>query len=118
MISSVVIKSNTISISFIKIEVDLTTGKMKTHMANYELNDELRKHVLDKHRVYLPCKIEKDSDEPYGAVLYVPDFWDVESIENYTQALMDELFLIKHNIEGCKNLKQIEQTFMLEVIVL
>jgi hypothetical protein len=45
-------------------------------------------------------------------------FWEDEAIENYTQALLDELYLYKHNLEGCKNLKQIEQSFGLEMLLL
>ena len=121
MIASVVVKNDITSIKFTKITIDLLTGKMKTHEASYNVNDELREHILNKHRVYLPCKIEVDkdmTDVPHIATLYVPIFWDIESISNYTQALMDELFLYKHNINGCKQLKHIEQNFMLEVIVL
>ena len=121
MISSVIVKNDVTLIKFTKITIDLISGKMKTQEANYTVNDELREHVLNKHRVYLPCKIEVDTDVsevPYVATLYVPVFWDSEAISNYTQALMDELFLYRHNIEGFKQLKHIEQNFMLEVIVL
>ena len=121
MISSVVVKKEMQYISFIKIEMDLLTNNMNTKIANYELTDELKDHVLNKHRVYLPCKITTDPDidyMPYMATLYVPYFWDTEMIENYAQALMDEIYLLKNGIKGYKQLKQIEQCFMLEVILL
>ena len=121
MISSVVVTKEMLTIHFTKIEIDLTTGKMKTHLATYEVNEELREHVLKKHRVYLPCKIIVDQDieyVPYKATLYVPVFWEDEAIENYTQALLDELYLYKHKLEGCKNLNQIEQSFGLEMLLL
>ena len=121
MISSVVVTKEMISIHFTKIEIDIVTGKMKTHLATYEINEELREHVLKKHRVYLPCKIIVDQDieyVPYKATLYVPVFWEDEAIENYIQALLDELYLYNNNLEGCKNLKQIEQSFGLEMLLL
>ena len=121
MISSVVVTKDMNMIHFTKIEIDIVTGKMKTHLANFEITEELREHVINKHRVYLPCKIITDQDieyVPYNATLYVPVFWEDEAIENYTQALLDELYLFKHNLPGCKNLKQIEQSFGLEMLLL
>ena len=121
MISSLVVRRETTSIQFTKIEIDITTGKMTTKVASYEINDELREHIMKKHRVYLPCKITVDEDvsnEPFLATLYVPEFWEDESIENYTQALLDELHLYKYNINGCKTIKQIEQSFGLEMLLL
>lgn len=121
MISSVVVTKETVAIHFTKIEIDIVTGKMKTHLANYEINGELRNHVLNKHRVYLPCRINVDQDIeyiPYGATLYVPVFWEDEAIENYTQALLDELYLYNNNLPGRKNLQQIEQSFGLEMLLL
>lgn len=121
MISSIVVRKETLSINFTKIEVDIVSGKISTKLAMYEVNDDLREHVINKHRVYLPCKIELEPDIaniPYSAVLYVPVFWEVESIENYTQALLDELHLYRYNIPGCKTIKQIEQSFSLEMLLL
>jgi hypothetical protein len=121
MISSIVVRKETNAIQFTKIEIDLVTGKVSTKEANYEINDELREHVLKKHRVYLPCKIIMDQDIaniPYGATLYVPSFWEDEAIENYTQALLDELHLFNYHIPGYKTIKQIEQTFGLEMLLL
>lgn len=121
MISSVVVKKDTKHISFTKIEIDIASGKMVTHLANYELIDELKDHVMNKHRVCLPCKIFDDPNVdgmPNKATLYVPVFWETEAIENYTQALLDELYLCINNLSGCKNIKQIEHSFLLETILL
>ena len=121
MISSIVVRKDILSIEFMKIEVDITTGKLTTKLATYEVTDDLREHVMKKHRVYLPCKITLDqevSNIPHHAVMYVPTFWEDNSIENYTQALLDELHLYKYNIPGCKNIKQIEQSFSLELLLL
>ena len=121
MISSIVVRKDILSIEFMKIEVDIITGKLTTKLATYEINDDLREHVMKKHRVYLPCKITLDQEIiniPHHAVMYVPTFWEDGSIENYTQALLDELHLYKYNIPGCKNIKQIEQSFSLELLLL
>lgn len=120
MISSVVVKKEMEYISFIKIEMNLLTNDMNTKIANYELTDELRNHVTEKHRVYLPCNINiaEDTDRLESAILYVPYFWDTEMVENYTQALMDEIYLNRYKMQGCKTIKQIEQSFMLEVVLL
>lgn len=122
MVSSVVVKKEMTHVSFIKIEIDfLSGGKMTTKIANYELSGELKEHIMNKPRVYLPCKIHTDQDMtniPYSATLYVPYFWDSEMIANYAQALMDEIYIYKHQLKGCKNLRQIEQSFMLEVVIL
>lgn len=120
MISSVVVKTGTTELSFTKLEIDLMSGKITMRIAKYEFNEELQEAVNNKHRMYLPCKITTDNDfeVPIVASLYVPIFWDGEAIENYTQALLDELYLFKHTIQGYKTLKQIEQSFMLEMILL
>lgn len=121
MISSIVIKTGTTNLSFTKLEIDLMSGKIIMRVANYGLNEELKELVENKHRLYLPCKITTDPDfdfAPTIATLYVPMFWDGEAIENYTQALLDELYLFKHTIPGYKTIKQIEQSFMLEMILL
>ncbi len=121
MISSVVVTKEMKDIHFTKIEIDIVTGKMTTHLASYEISDDLREHVLNKHRVYLPCRITVDQDIqyiPYNATIYVPVFWEDEAIENYTQALLDELYLYNNKLPGCKNLKQIEQSFGLEMLLL
>ena len=121
MISSIVVKTGTTKISFTKLELDLMTGKIIMRVANYDLNDEIKELVENKHRLYLPCKIKTDPDfdnVPVVATLYVPMFWDGEAIENYTQALLDELYLFKHVVPGYKTLQQIEQSFMLEMILL
>ena len=121
MISSVVVTKEMEAIHFTKIEIDIVSGKMKTHLASYEISDELREHVLNKHRVYLPCRITVDQDienMPYTATLYVPVFWEDEAIENYTQALMDELYLHKNTLNGYKSIEEIENSFVLEVILL
>ena len=94
----------------------------KEHASNvYELKDEMLRHIENKHHVYLPCKIRTDQDFdhlPLAATVCVPIFWDGEAIENYTQALLDEIFLFKQQLPGHKTLQQIEQSFMLEMIVL
>ena len=119
MISSVIVKNDVTSIKFTKITIDLISGKMKTQEANYTVNDELREHVLNKHRVYLPCKINIDPSAPLVATLCVPIFWDDEAIENYVQAMMDELFLYNNHVPGCKlSITDIEKSFMLEMILL
>lgn len=113
MISSVVVKKDTMIVSFTKLEIELDTGKMLMLTAEYEFDEEMKKHVERKHRLFLPCSIDEIS-----AVFYVPDFWDAEAIENYTQALLDELYLLKNNVEGFKTKEQIEESFMLEIILL
>jgi hypothetical protein len=52
------------------------------------------------------------------AVFYVPVEWDGECIENYTQALMDELYLHNNKLSGYKTIEEIENSFVLEVILL
>ena len=121
MISSIVVKKAVTNICFTKLEIDLVTGKMLMRIASYSLEDELLEHIGNNHRVYLPCTISTDpdsEDEPIFATMYIPVFWDGEAMENYTQALVDEIYLYKHQIPGFKNLKQIEQSFMLEMVVL
>ena len=121
MISSIVVKTGTTDLSFTKLEIDIMSGKIIMRVATYGFNGELREQIENKHRLYLPCKIATDQDfdfVPTIATLYVPIFWDGEAIENYTQALLDELYLFKHQIPGYKTLKQIEQSFMLEMILL
>jgi hypothetical protein len=113
VISSIVIKKDTSSISFTKLEIELETGKMIMLTAEYEFNEDMKEHVEKKHRLFLPCSINETH-----AVFYVPDFWDGESIENYTQALLDELYLLRNNMEGCKTKEMIEKSFMLEIILL
>ena len=121
MISSIVLRKDSTDVNFTRIEVDLLSGKMILHEANYELRGEALEHVKNKHRIYLPCKIKTEPEfnqVPLIATICVPMFWDMDVIENYTQALLDELYLFKHNIPGCKTLKEIEDSFMLEVILL
>ena len=119
MISSLVIKDKNLNIEFIKVEVDLASGKMKMFISEYEINGLEKEHVLNKHRVYLPCKINIDPSAPLVATLCVPLFWGDESIENYVQSLMDELFLFNNHIPGCKStIKDIENSFMLEMILI
>jgi hypothetical protein len=121
MISSVVVKKDTTNLNFTKVEVDITTSKLVTHLASYEFVDELRTHIMDKHRICLPCRITTDPNcdfMPCIATLYVPVIWGAEAIENYTQALMDELYLLKNKLPGHKTIKQIEHNFMLEIVVL
>lgn len=121
MISSIVLKKDSTDIEFTKIDVDLLSGKMAIYSASYELKDEMLRHIENKHHVYLPCKIRTDQDFdhlPLAATVCVPIFWDGEAIENYTQALLDEIFLFKQQLPGHKTLQQIEQSFMLEMIVL
>jgi hypothetical protein len=121
MISSVVVKKDTEYLNFIRIEINMNTGKMLYHIANYEFTGDLKEHAMEKHRIYLPCRITTDSEfetEPYVATIYIPEFWDNEAIENYTQALMDELYLFKHQLPGHKTLEQIESSFMLELLIL
>lgn len=119
MISSLVMKDKNLNIEFIKVEVDLSTGKMRMFISEYEINGPEKEHVLNKHRVYLPCKINIDPSAPLVATLCVPIFWDDEAIENYVQAMMDELFLYNKRISGCKHsITDIEKSFMLEMILL
>ena len=121
MISSIVLKKDSTDINFTRVEVDLLSGKMVIHDANYEIKRDMLNHIENKHRVYLPCKIKTDQDfnnVPLVATMCVPIFWDGDAIENYTQALLDEIYLFKHQLPGHKTLQQIEQSFMLEMIVL
>ena len=76
-------------------------------------SEELILQAEKTHSVCLPCRI---TDEV--ASFYVPLTWDNECIENYTQALLDELYLLNNNIEGHKTVKQIEASFMLEMVLL
>lgn len=112
MITSILMKTNP-SINFTKVELDLQSGKMLMKVAKYDLtSEELLIQVEKTHRVCLPCRI---TDE--AASFYVPLAWDSECIENYTQALLDELYLLNNNIEGHKTVKQIEASFMLEMVL-
>lgn len=113
MITSVVVKSNMLDVSFIKVVVGLKTGEMSMKIATYEITDDLKQHIEESHRVCLPCKISEDI-----ANLYVPLFWEDDSIENYIQALMDEMYLVNHEIGGHKTIEQIEESFKLEIILL
>ena len=113
MITSIVVRKNT-NISFTKIEIDLETGKMMMKVAKYNLgSEELQEQIENNHRVCLPCRIKDNI-----ASFYVPTIWDGECIENYTQALMDELYLLQNKLNGHKTIEQIENTFMLEMILL
>ena len=121
MISSMILKKESSEIAFNKIELDVITKQITISEVRYELKGEMLNHVENKHRIFLPCKIKTDRDMEYvplSATLYAPITWNNESIENYIQALSDELFLYQHNITGCKYIKQIENAFMLEIIVL
>lgn len=121
MISSMILKKDSSEIVFNKIELDVVSKQIKIQEVKYELKGEMLKHVENKHRIFLPCKIKTDEDlelRALSATLYVPITWNDESIENYIQALSDELFLYQHNITGCKYIKKIENDFMLEIIVL
>ena len=121
MMSSIILKKDSTDIVFTKIEVNILSGKTTVNDVEYELRGEILNHVENKHRIFLPCKIKTDKDfemVAFTATLYVPVSWHAEIIENYTQALLDELYLYKHGITGCKSIKQIEQSFMLEIIVL
>jgi hypothetical protein len=113
VISSIVIKSDTKDINFIKVIIGLTNGSMDMKIATYEITEELKEHIENKHRVCLPCKVIDGI-----ATMYVPFFWDDESIENYTQALLDELYLNKKGMNGHKSIEQIEESFKLEIILL
>ena len=113
MISSVIVKQLT-SVKFVKVEINTVTGKMVLRRAEYNLTpEEIQLELGTKHRLELPCKIVDNV-----AVFYVPIEWDEECIENYTQALMDELYLYKNKLSGYKELCEIEKSFMLEVIML
>lgn len=113
MITSIVVRKNT-EISFTKIEIDLRNGKMMMKVAKYNLDsDELQEQIEKTHRVCLPCRI-KDS----VASFYIPTIWDGECIENYTQALVDEMYLLNNNLNGHKTIEQIEAGFTLEMILL
>ena len=114
MVSSVIIRKDTKSIGFLKIEVNPVDGSMVMYNANYELNEELMGHVNKKHRVKLPCNIHENN----VITLYVPNFWDEQVIENYVQAVVDEYYMLNHQLEGCKTKEQIEASFVLEVILL
>lgn len=111
MVASIILKKLT-KVQFVKIEINVKTGKMKMKVGKYNLNsDEITN--FNKHRVILPCRIDNDI-----ASFYVPVEWDGDSIENYTQALMDELYLNKNKTDGYKTIEQIEQSFVLEIILL
>ena len=113
MITSMVIDSIK-AISFIKIELDTANGKIIMQKAKYDItSEELYQTIENKHRVCLPCRIDDNI-----ASFYVPMEWDVEAIENYTQALIDELYLLNNNMNGHKNIEQIKNSFMLEIILL
>lgn len=114
MVASVIIKKDTNSIGFYKIELNPYNGEMVIYNANYDLNEELMGHVDKKHRVKLPCTIHENE----VLTLYVPNFWDDRVIENYVQAVVDEYYMMKNNINGCKTKEQIEASFVLEVILL
>lgn len=113
MISSVIVKQLT-SVKFVKVEINTVTGKMVLKRAEYNLTpEEIQLEIGLKHRLSLPCKIVDDV-----AVFYVPVEWDGECIENYTQALMDELYLHNKRLSGYKSIEEIENSFVLEVILL
>ena len=57
VISSIVIKSDTKDINFIKVIIGLTNGSMDMKIATYEITEELKEHIENKHRVCLPCKV-------------------------------------------------------------
>lgn len=113
MVSSVIVKQLT-NIKFVKVEINIITGKLVMKRAEYNLTpEELRKEIGMKHRVILPCRIVDNI-----VVFYVPVEWDEECIENYTQALMDEIYLNKNALPGFKSFEEIEKSFVLEVILL
>lgn len=113
MMSSIIVKQST-NIKFVKVEINTVTGKMVLRRAEYNLTpEEIQLEIGMKHRLELPCKIVDDV-----AVFYVPIEWDEECIENYTQALMDELYLTKNKLTGFKTMEEIEKSFVLEVILL
>lgn len=113
MISSVIVKQLT-NVKFVKVEINTVTGKMVLRRAEYNLTpEEIQIELGMKHRVVFPCKIKDDV-----AVFYVPIEWDEECIENYTQALMDELYLNKNKLSGFKSIEEIEKSFVLEVVLL
>ena len=113
MISSVIVKQIT-SVKFVKVEINTVTGKMILKRAEYNLTpEEIQLEIGLKHRLLLPCKIVDSV-----AVFYVPNEWDEECIENYTQALMDEIYLHNNKMSGCKSIEEIENSFLLEVVLL
>lgn len=113
MISSIIVKKLT-KIQLTKIEINIDTGKMMIKKAKYNMtSDDLVNQMNERHRVVLPCRI-KDN----GASFYVPVEWDVEALENYTQALLDEMYLYKKKLPGYKTIEQIESSFILEIVLL
>ena len=113
MVSSLVVKRMN-EVVFTKIEIELNTGKMVTKTAKYNLDSEqLMEHVNNNHRVILPCRIIDGI-----ATFYVPTAWDDDAIENYTQALLDEMYLLTHELNGYKSIQEIEIGFRLEMILL
>lgn len=118
MMSSMVLKKDSTAVLFTKIEVDIISGKTTLYDIEYELKGDVRNHVENKHRIFLPCNITTDDELELSATLYVPTSWNGETIETYIQALLDELYLLKHGITGYKTRSQIEQSFMLEIIVI
>lgn len=112
MVASIVLKKST-KIGFLKIELNTRTGKLKMKAASYNMNSDEAKLFANKRRVVLPCMIVDDI-----ATFYIPIEWDGDAMENYTQALMDELYLNKKKLEGCKTIEEIEKSFVLEVIIL
>ena len=113
MISSLVVKRMN-EVVFTKIEIELSTGKMVTRTATYNLDSEqLMEHVKNNHRVVLPCRIVHGV-----ASFYVPASWDDDAIENYTQAMLDEMYLFTNKLNGYKSIEEIEIGFRLEMILL
>ena len=113
MISSLVVKRMN-EVVFTKIEIELGTGKMVTRTAKYNLDsDQLMEQVNNNHRVVLPCRIVDGV-----ASFYVPASWDDEAIENYTQAMLDEMYLLTNKLNGYKSIQEIEIGFRLEMILL
>ena len=113
MISSVIVKQLT-SVKFVKVEINTVTGKMVLKRAEYNVTPEdIQLELGMKHRLILPCRIVDNV-----AIFYVPVEWDSECIENYTQALMDELYLHKNTLNVYKSIEEIENSFVLEVILL
>lgn len=113
MMSSVILKKIT-NVSFVKVEINVKTCKLVLQEAFYNLTpEELMEELQGRHRVILPCKIIDDV-----ASFYVPMTWDDDSIANYTQALLDELYLIDHEMQDCKTIEQIEQSFAMEIVLL
>lgn len=95
------------------ISIDINIKENKTTMKNHtiELDSDKLDKVKETHKIIIPAKIDVDKGT---AILTVPTFWNIETIENYIQTLMDSLLLYKDQPEAVD--KMIEE-YSLEMLV-